>query len=145
MIIREPTEAEQRAFWGAGFDREAKDNRVRDLKAAFIDGKPVGISGVMRDPAFHGSIFEEEGPWIGFFQIHPDVELPGAMIVVAMRQYLKQQREPILIQHDHRFPQAEKLLRILGFHPTHVMRPGLNDPSCMMRTWKWQPPQQSPL
>jgi hypothetical protein len=141
MIIRTPTEQEKREFWGMA-DGERNDPRIRDVKGAFVNGKMVGVAGVMRHPAFFGSIFEEDGPWIGFLQMDMEAKVSGAAIVVEMRHYLKTQTEPILIQHDDAFPQAKRLLEILGFRPTHLEARDLRNSSRILRIWKWQPSPQ---
>ena len=135
MIIRDLTPEEEKAFFGH------RDPAIRDMQCAEIDGKVVAVCGVIRDPRYYGSIFEEDGRWIGFFQVAPDAPSVGAMAVVAMRQYLKRQTEPIIVQWDDAYPTAEKLLRVLGFTPTEEFMPDYRETSRKLRVWTWQPLQ----
>lgn len=136
MLIREATPEDEVAFFGR------RDPATRDLRCAVIDGKIVAMSGVMRDPRYYGSIFEEDGRWIGFLTVAPDVAPLGWPVVVAMRQFLKTQTEPLVVQHDDQEPKAERLLRLLGFTPTDEFVPDFRNPSRKLRTWAWLPPLQ---
>jgi hypothetical protein len=133
--IRRVTHDEEVAFLGHA------DDAIRDLFGGFVDGKPVAMAGVMRDPRYHGSMFEEEGRWIGFLSLAPDVPPLGAKAVRAMRAYLREQHEDIVVMHDHGHPLAEKLLRVLGFRPTDKFEADFRRPSSRLRIWRWQ---QSP-
>lgn len=135
MLIREPTPEEERAFFGTN------DPAIRDLRCAVIGGQVAAMCGVIRDPRFYGSIFEEDGRWVGFLQLAPDAAPLGAMAVVAMRHYLKTQTEPIIVQWDDAYPTAEKLLRVLGFTPTNEFLPDFTNPNSprKLRVWQWQP------
>ncbi len=137
MIIREPTPEEERAFFGTN------DPSIRDLRCAEVAGQVVAMCGVMRDPRYYGSIFEEDGRWIGFLELAPGAAPLGAMAVVAMRHFLKTQAEPIIVQWDDALPQAEKLLRVLGFSPTEECIADFRNPTRKLRIWLWQPWQQS--
>lgn len=135
MIIREPTPAEEAAFFGGN------DPAIRDLRCATIGGTVVAMAGVIRDPRYYGSVFEEDGRWIGFLQLAPDAALLGVHAVIAMRRYLETQTEPIIVQWDDAYPTAEKLLRVLGFTPTDEFMPDYRDISKKLRVWLWQPYQ----
>jgi len=135
MLIREPTPEEERAFFGY------RDPAIRDLQCAVIDGRVAAMCGVIRDPRYYGSIFEEEGRWVGFLQLAPDAAPLGVHAVVAMRHYLKKQTEPIIVQWDDAYPTAEKLLRVLGFAPTDEFMPDYRDFSRKLRVWIWHPSQ----
>jgi len=137
MQIRAATAEEEKAFFGRN------DPSVRDLRCAVIGDKVVAMSGVMRDPRYYGSVFEEDGRWIGFLSLAEEAPLLGWPAVVAMRQFLKSQTEPVVVQHDHDEPKAERLLRVLGFVPTEEIIPDFRDPSRRLRTWQWQPQPQS--
>jgi hypothetical protein len=133
MLIREPTPEEEVAFFGYN------DPAIRDLRCAVIGSQVVAMAGVIRDPRYYGSIFEEDGRWIGFLQLASDAPKLGAMAVVAMRHYLKSQTDPIIVQWDDSYPTAEKLLRVLGFIPTEEFMASLRHPSQKLRIWLWQP------
>ena len=114
------------------------DPCIRDLYAGIVNGKVVAMAGVIRDPRFHGSMFEEMGRWIGFLQVADDVPPLGAKAVHAMRAYLKRQSEDIIVQCENAFPKAEKLLRILGFKPTEEFMPVFRNPERKLRVWLWR-------
>jgi hypothetical protein len=137
MLIRAATPEEEKAFFGRN------DPSVRDLRCAVIEGKVVAMSGVIRDPRFYGSVFEEDGRWIGFLSLADGAPALGWPAVAAMRQFLKTQTEPMVVQHDHGEPKAERLLQVLGFKPTNEIIPDFRDPSRRLRTWAWQPQPQS--
>lgn len=136
MIIREPTPEEEKAFFGNC------DPAIRDLKCAVIGGAVVAMAGVIRDPRYYGSIFEEDGRWVGFLQLAPGAAPLGVNAVIAMRRYLEAQTEPIIVQWDDAYPTAEKLLRVLGFSPTQEFMPDYRDTSRKLRVWQWQPYQR---
>jgi hypothetical protein len=138
MDIRDATPEEERAFFGHN------DPCMRELKAGVEDGKVIAMSGVMRDPRYHGSIFEEDGRWIGFLQLAPDVPPLGFQPVLAMRHWLKSQREEIIVQCDDALPKAEKLLGVLGFTRTDEVMADFRRPGVKLRIWTWRPQQQSP-
>lgn len=133
MIIREPTPEEERAFFGAN------DPAIRDLRCAVVGGQVVAMSGVIRDPRYYGTIFEEDGRWVGFLQLAPDSAPLGVNAVIAMRRYLESQTEPLIVQWDDAYPTAEKLLRVLGFTPTDEFLPDIRNPPRKLRVWSWQP------
>lgn len=137
MEIRRATPEEEAAFLGH------VDDAIRDLFGGFVDGKPVAMSGVMRDPRYHGSIFEEEGRWIGFLSVAPEVPPLGAKAVRAMRAYLRTQHEDIIVMQDHGFPTAEKLLKVLGFIPTDKYEADFRQPSKKLRIWQWRQSRRS--
>lgn len=137
MQIREATKDEEQAFFGRC------DPAIRDLHCAAIGEQVVAMSGLMRDPRYYGSIFEEDGRWICFLSLAPDAPLLGWPAVVAMRQFLKKQTEPMVVQHYHTEPKAERLLTVLGFNPTDEVIPDFRDPSRKLRIWTWQSRPQS--
>ena len=105
---------------------------------AIKDGKPIGLCGVIRDPAYVGSILEDEGRWIGFFQLN---ELPdnfGFRAIMVMAKRMRELRLPIWVQCDTVYPTAEKLCRALGFQPTDEFCAAWRDPKRKLRMWKWQ-------
>lgn len=133
MLIREPTPQEERAFFGAN------DPSIRDLRCAEVGGQVVAMSGVIRDPRYYGTIFEEDGRWVGFLQLAPDAAPLGVNAVIAMRRYLETQTEPLIVQWDDAYPTAEKLLRVLGFTQTDEFLPDIRSPPRKLRVWQWQP------
>lgn len=138
MLIRAATPDEEISFLGH------RDPCIRELRCAIVDGEVVAMSGVMRDPRYHGSIFEEDGEWIGFFSVAPGARLIGWAVVAAMRQFLKEQTEPVIVQWDDQFPTAERLLLALGFQRTDRIIADFRQPSRKLRIWIWQPLPQSP-
>jgi hypothetical protein len=137
MEIRDATPEEERAFFAHN------DPCIRDLKAGIEDGKVVAMAGVIRDPRYHGSMFEEDGRWVGFLQLAPDVPPLGAKPVLAMRQYLKVQAEDIIVMCDETLPKAERLLKVLGFLPTNELQADFRQPSRKLRIWAWRVSRQS--
>lgn len=138
MDIRPATAEEELAFFGHN------DPCIRELKAGIQDGKVVAMSGVIRDPRYHGSLFEEDGRWIGFFQLAPDVSPQlGFQPVLAIRHWLQEQTESVIVQCDDAYPKAEKLLTILGFKPTDEFQADFRQPSRKLRIWIWQHSAQS--
>lgn len=138
MDIRPATPEEELVFFGHN------DACIRDLSAALVDGKIVAMCGVLRDPRYHGSIFEEDGRWIGFLSLGDGVPPLGFQAVLGMRHYLQAQTEPIIVQCYSMFPKAEKLLTVLGFKPTDEFMADFREPSLKLRIWQWQPSERSP-
>jgi hypothetical protein len=134
MLIRAATSEEEKAFFGRN------DPSVRDLRCAVIDGKVVAMSGLMRDPHFYGSVFEQDGRWFGFLSVADGAPALGWAAVSAMRQFLKQRAEPIVVQHDDAQPKAERLLIVLGFKKTEKFLPDFRSPKRKLRIWEWQIP-----
>ena len=128
---------EERAFFGR------TDPAIRDLSGAFDNGVCMAVCGVMRDPRYHDSMFEEQGRWIGFLQLAPDTKPLGAHVVVAMRHFLKRQTEPIEVQCEDFQPKAERLLAARGFTPTNRYEADFRKPSRKLRIWLWRPQSQS--
>lgn len=132
MEIRPATPEEEREFFAHN------DPCIRDLVAGLIDGVVVAMAGVIRDPRYHGSIFEEDGRWIGFLSLAPGAQPLGMRPVLVMRQYLKAQTEDIVVMCDETKPKAERLLTILGFKPTDELQADFRQPSRKLRIWAWQ-------
>lgn len=133
MQIREMTEDEERDFFGRN------DPSIRALSGAFVDGKCIAVAGVIRDPLYYGTMFEEDGRWIGFLQLADGTAPLGPHVVIAMRHFLKKQAEPLIVQCEDFLPKAEKLLAVLGFTPTDRYEADFRMPSRKLRIWKWQP------
>lgn len=132
MEIRPATAEDEREFFAHN------DSAIRDLFAGVVDGKVIAMAGVIRDPRFHGSMFEEMGRWIGFLQLADGVPPLGARAVHVMRSYLKQQTEDIIVQCEDSFPKSERLLRLLGFKPTEELMPVFRQPGRKLRVWIWR-------
>ena len=135
MIIREATPEEEVAFFGQ------RDPGMRHLSCAVVDGQPIAMAGVIRDPRYQGSLFEEDGRWIGFLDVREPMTVPW-MAVVAIRRFLLEQTEPVIVQWDDALPTAEPLLRALKFQPTAEFIPDFRQPSRKLRIWLWQPSPQ---
>ena len=111
---------------------------VSDVYGAFVDGECIGMSGIMRDPAYFGTLWEEEGRMIGFLDIRANHPGLGVRAVRAIRSYLCTRNHAIYVQCDtNTVPQAERLLRLLGFSPTEEMETDMRNKKSV-RVWKWQ-------
>lgn len=132
MEIRRATAEDEREFFAHN------DPCIRDLYAGIENGNVIAMAGVIRDPRYHGSMLEEMGRWIGFLQLADDVLPLGARAVHAMRAYLKQQTEDIIVQCEDALPKSERLLRLLGFQPTEEFMPVFRHPERKLRVWLWR-------
>lgn len=110
-----------------------------------IDGaEPFALAGIMRDPAYVGTLLEEEGPWIAVFEARrPLPKILAARIVVELRRGIVAMGEEVLVQCDDAFPSAERFCAALGFRPTDKTSTCWKDPKRKLRMWKWQPLAQS--
>jgi len=131
--IRDATPEEVKAFYGQ------RTRGLVDIFGAFDGDRCIGLCGVMRDPRFQGSIFEEQGRLIAFLNVADVPKHFGIWIIKGIADYLKKQTEPVFVQcEDNRYPQAERLLRVVGFKPTDEFWADFRDPSQKLRLWKWQ-------
>jgi len=110
-LIRPATAADIEAFYGQKFN----------LHTAVIDGRPVALGGFMK---------EDGRLWV-FLDVLPDAALVGTAIVRALRHHLHKAGQDVYAHHDAaKFPEAARMLRLLGFKPTGET---VNN----MRVWKW--------
>lgn len=131
--IRPISYEEMKAFYNGIRARE-----VSEIFGAFIDGECVGVSGVMRDPAYFGTLFEKEGRIIGFLDIKADLKGFGPRAVRAIRTYLRAQPHDIYVQCDAAaYLTAPRLLRLLGFSPTGNTETNMQTKQSI-EVWKWQ-------
>ena len=137
MQIRDATPDEEKAFFGKN------DPAIKSLRCAIIDGTVVAMSGLYKDPSYFGSVFEDDGRWIAFLSVSEDAPPLGWQVVVAMRQFLKTQTEPIIVQQDDAHPTSHRLLTAIGFRRTQKQLSDFRDPKRKLRIWEWQPSPQS--
>jgi len=114
-------------------------HQVIDVFGAFVNGVPVGLAGVLRDPVYFGTIFEEEGRLIGFLDASEELRAVGAKVVRAAKTYLKSQKKEIFVMCDnHNYPDAGRLLNVIGFVETDGTETNsINHKK--MRVWVWRP------
>lgn len=133
ISTREAVDADFRAMLGF---------RPAGIRLAYVavDGeRPIAVAGVMRDPAYVGSILEEEGRWIAFFETQEELPFSlAARIVVQLGRGLQQMQEEVWVQCDNSHATAERFCRMLGFQPTDQFSACWRDPKRKLRMWKWQ-------
>ena len=131
---REPTEHELKLFL-----EFLIVPRIEWAKAIFADGEMVALAGILPDPAYSGSILEDEARTIAFFEsrreLKPDARLD---IVRRLRGALREMGRTVYIQHDSELPNSEKFLRVLGFEPTNEIKRDLRNTGKMLRIWQWR-------
>jgi hypothetical protein len=111
---------------------------MRIVHGAFQGGKPIGMCGIIRDPAYYGSLLEEDGRWFAILDIDPVPKEFGLQVMISIRHFLKSFTEPLWAYCDTSFPTAEKLLTAVGFRPTEEICANWRKPSQKVRVWKWQ-------
>lgn len=107
----------------------------------FIGGKMVAVSGILTDPSHGGTFLDDVSPLIGFLDIAPGLNASvGFDIARRLRGFLREQNRTVFVQQNDSYPQADKLLRAIGFKPTHIMRKDLQNPNSnrKLRMWIWQ-------
>lgn len=114
--------------------------QIGDIFGAFLsDGTAIGMAGILREPTHFGTIFEDEGRWIGFLDVTDDLKRIGSRAIRTMRTYLKGQhnKEIIVLCDENNFPDAGRLLKIIGFVKTDASEV---DPRSKkkVQVWKWQ-------
>jgi hypothetical protein len=133
IIIRMASPDEMKSFYGG-----IRIQEVRDLLGAFIGERCIGMAGVMRDPSYFGTIFEEDGSMIGFLDIKDHNHASGAKIIRAIRSYLKSHKETIHVQCDEvNFQNAGRLLKILGFIELNETETDVRNKK-RLKVWRWQ-------
>lgn len=130
--IREANEAEVKSFLGFC------PRGLRQAFGAFDGDRAIGLCGIIRDPAYVGSILEEEGRWIAFFDTEKVPMLLGMRFAHSIKHFLRSQEEEIWVYCESRHSTAERFLDVLGFIPTDEIRPNWRNPSEKLRMWKWQ-------
>lgn len=112
---------------------------LRLAMMAFDGREPIGLVGIIREPSYVGSILEDEGRWIGFFELKKNISDIGLRAIRGIAYRLRELREEIWVQCDDTHPTAERFCTILGFRPTDQFCASWRDPSRKLRMWKWQP------
>ena len=126
--FRTPTHEELKKFYAA-----LTLPRIECIEGVFQDGELIGVGGVMSDPLFIGSPMEEVARRIAFLDIR--ARAPGLEVVRHLRAQLAKETGPVWVQHDDQFPQSERLLKALGFKPTHEMRRNYKNKDRCLRMW----------
>lgn len=132
--FREITMEELRSFFGG-----VAYPGVEHVSGAFVDGKMVAVCGILCDPIYYGTMFEENGRRIGFIDATEDVKKLGYKAILAVRDYLKKVDRDLYVQCDeHNYSTAPKLLRVLGFIETDEFEKDARNTNRTVRIWKWQ-------
>ena len=126
--FREPTCAELLRFYAA-----VTLPKIECIEGVFQDGELIGVGGILADPLFTDTPMEEVARRIAFLDIR--AEAPGIEVVRHLRTQLAKELEPVWVQHDDQFPQSERLLKMLGFKPTHEMRRDYKNKDRSLRMW----------
>ena len=136
MEIRQATPEEIEAFY--------PKNPMFPIEAhgAFVDGKPIAMAGILREPLYYGTLVEDLGGLIGFLDVREKTDGLGANAIRAIRRWLRDRNETITVQCDDGFPGAERLLRLLGFQPTEDKRADEREKGQRLRMWTWQRSQR---
>lgn len=130
--IRAPTKEEVKDY--VGFYPRG----IREIFAAFYGGEMVGVCGVLRDPFYYGSILEEEGRWIAFLEISEMPFQARVQTILNIGRYLRSMREEIWVYCENTtYPDADQLLRRIGFVQTDEVRKNWRNPKEELRMWKW--------
>lgn len=132
--FREPTIDEIKQFYG-GISYPGLNEGL----ALFVNGKMVGMAGIIRDPSHWGTLFEENGKKIGFIDADPEAKLAGYRAVLAIKDYMKTKCDELYVQCDvNNYASAPRLLAALGFKETDEISKDSRNTSRTMRIWKWQ-------
>jgi len=112
--IRPATAADVALFYGTS----------HDVQVAVVDGRPVAIGGLV----------EEDGRLWAFFNVRDGADAHSVRIVRLLHRGLSRTaevRDTVFVACDAaQFPQAPRLLRLLGFTPTSETRNGLKVWKC---------------
>jgi hypothetical protein len=111
---------------------------MRVVWGAFCEGRPIGICGIIRDPAYYGSLLEDDGRWIAVLDIDQVPPAFGLQVVLDIKRYLANFSDPLWAYCDTTYPTAEKLLHILGFRPTSEICANWRKPTQKVRVWQWR-------
>lgn len=109
-----------------------------DAEVAIVDGEPIAMGGVVREPLAAGTLLEDDAPLIAFLDVRKQTGPLGVKAVLAMRRGLKRHGVKVLVQCDADHPTAERLLRLLGFKPTDKLRADARERGHKLRIWQWQ-------
>ena len=101
----------------------------------FVHAELKGACGVVLDPRDTGSILEDDARAIAFFDLRLEDAPPSVSldIVRRVRNWLRDFGRTVWAQHDDKFPQAEKFLKVIGFRPTGHMRGDLQNTGRMLQ------------
>ena len=126
--FRTPTHVELKRFYAT-----ATLPKIECIEGVFQGGELIGVGGILADPLFVDTPMEDVSRRIAFLDIR--AEAPGLEVVRHLRGQLAKEIGPIWVQHDDKFPQSERLLRLLGFRPTHEWRRDYKNTDRQLRMW----------
>jgi hypothetical protein len=130
--FRRASEQELKLFW-----ETAVIPNVEDAYVCLADGKPVAVAGVIVDPDYAGSWMDDGAKPMAFMDIGTDFPKHlGFDAVRRMRDVLKKMDRDVFVQHDHKFPTAEKLLKAIGFRPTNEWRRDMQNTGRHLQIWR---------
>lgn len=129
--FRLATVEDMRLFWETRILPKAEYVHV-----CCADGKPIAMAGIISDPDYTGSWMDDNAKPMAFMDIGKDFPKHlGFDAVRRLRDVLAKRPGDVYVQHDHKFPTAEKLLRALGFHPTGEWRRDMQNTGRHLQVW----------
>ena len=115
---------------------------VEEVFGYFIGEKCIGVAGVMCDPGYFGTIFEDDGSRYGFVDVRETGKIIARRVIHEMRQYLRERNKTLYVQCDDvNYPDAWKLLKVLGFIKTDKTEMDMRTKQ-HLGVWKWQALEQ---
>ena len=114
--------------------------KMEFVHVCLVDGKPVAVAGIIPDPDYAGSWMDDGAKPMAFMDVGK--EFPkhlGFDAVRRLRDVLTKRKGDVYVQHDHRFPSAEKLLRAIGFKPTGEWRRDMQNTGRHLQVWHRPP------
>lgn len=119
--------------------------RIQEVEEAFgyfINGKCIAAAGIMCDPGYYGTIFEDDGSRYGFIDVREMGKIIARRVIHEMREHLKERNKTLYVQCDDvNYPDAWKLLKVLGFIQTDKTEMDMRSKQ-QLRIWKWQALEQ---
>ena len=115
--------------------------KMEFVHVCLVDGKPVAVAGIIPDPDYAGSWMDDGAKPMAFMDVGK--EFPkhlGFDAVRRLRDVLTKRPGEVFVQHDHKFPTAEKLLRAIGFTPTGEWRRDMQGTGRHLQIWRRPPP-----
>lgn len=112
---------------------------IIDSMAAYIDGKVVGIAGTILDPTYDGTLLDYKARVIGFIDANPEAKCLGVNAILAIREFIRSKGRELYVQCDaNNYPDAPRLLTVLGFKMTDEVQRDSRNSNKLMQVWKWQ-------
>lgn len=129
--FRTATDDDLRLFW-----KTRVIPRMKGAHVCLADGEPIAVAGIILDPDYYGSWLDDGAKPMAFMDIGENFPKHlGFDAVRRMRDVLVKCPEGIYVQHDHKHPTAEKLLKALGFHPTGEWRRDMQGTGRHLEVW----------